>query len=264
MRIMTKQNKKKVGLALGGGATFGAAHIGVLKALDEMSIDIHCISGTSIGAYVAALYAFGVAPSKIEQEVTGLDWLDITSFSLLKLKFGLLTNEVLGNSINKLIGDVAIQESNVPLAIVATDIGECKKLVLTEGNVAMAVMASSCVPGIFSPIKIDGRMVVDGGLVENVPVSPLNELGADFMIAVDLSRGRSYRKPDDIVDVLINSIDLAIDNATRLQTSKADLVISPKLSAYSRSDTGKTAKLIEEGYERARRELSDSSLATCD
>ncbi len=251
---------KKLGLALGGGATLGAAHIGVLKAIEEMSIDVHCISGTSIGAYIAALYAFEISISDIEDEISGLDWLDISSFSLVKLKFGLLTNDKLGDSIEKLLGDVRIEDARIPLAIVATDIANCKKIVLTEGSLSQAVMASTSVPGIFSPVEIGDQMLVDGGLVENVPVSPLRELGAGIIVGVDLNADRSYRKPDDLVDVLINSIDLAIDNATQLQTSKADLVISPKLRAYSRTDSAQVGELVDEGYKACRSAFSASDL----
>ncbi len=243
---------------MGGGATLGAAHIGVLKALEERSIDVHCISGTSIGAYIAALYAFGVSPSDIEDEVRGLNWLDISSFSFVKLKFGLLTNEKLGDSIEKMLGDVQVKDSRIPLAIVATDIANCKKAVLTQCSISQAVMATTCVPGIFSPIDIDDQMLVDGGLVENVPISPLKDLGADLTVGVDLSAHRSYRKPDDLIDVLINSMDIAIDNATRLQTSDADLVIAPKLHAYSRTDSEQISELVDEGYKACREALSAS------
>lgn len=255
-----KDSTKKLGLALGGGATLGSAHIGVLKALDEMSIDVHCISGTSIGAYIAALYAFGVTPSDIAEEVRGLNWLDISSFSFTKLKFGLLTNEKLGDSLEKMLGDAQVKDSKIPLAIVATDIASCKKAVLTECSIAQAVMASTCVPGIFSPVEIDNQMLVDGGLVENVPISPLRELGAEVSIGVDLSAKRSYREPEDLIDVVMNSMDIAIDNATRLQRSDADLVISPELRAYSRTDPGQVDELIDEGYDAARSALDRSEL----
>ena len=255
----TPENRK-LGLALGGGATLGAAHIGVLKAIEEMSIDVHCISGTSIGAYVSALYAFGISPADIEEEFRGLDWLDISGFSLQNLKLGLLTNDKLGKSLEKKLGSAQISDARFPLAIVATDIAGCEKVVLTQCAVSQAVMASTAIPGIFAPIEIDDQMLVDGGLVENVPVSPLQELGADLIIGVDLGAQRSYRKPDDLIDVLINSIDIAIDNATRLQTSKADMVISPELSAYSRTDSGQISELIDEGHKAARSAISNSDL----
>ena len=238
----------------------GAAHIGVLKALEEMSIDVHCISGTSIGAYISALYAFGTSPADIEDEIRGLDWLDISSFSLQKLKFALLTNDKLGKSLDKLLGDAQISDARFPLAIVATDIASCNKVVLTDCAVSQAVMASTAVPGIYAPVEIGDQMLVDGGLVENVPVSPLQELGADLIIGVNLGAQRSYRKPDDLIDVLINAIDIAIDNATRLQTSRADIVISPELSAYSRTDSGQISELIEEGHSAARSAISESDL----
>ena len=246
--MANKTETRKLGLALGGGATLGAAHIGVLKALEEMSIDVHCIAGTSIGAYIAALYAFGVSPSDIEDEISGLNWLDISSFSLVKLKFGLLANDKLGDSIRNLLGDVSVEDAPTPLAILATDIAEGKRAVLTEGSVSQAVMASTCVPGIFAPVEIGDQMLVDGGLVENVPISPLKKLGANLTVGVDLSGNRSYRKPDDLIDVLINAIDIAIDNATRLQTSKAEIVITPEVGAYSRTDSGQVSELVDAGF----------------
>ena len=253
---------RKLGLALGGGATLGAAHIGVLKALEEMSIDLHCVSGTSIGAYIGALYAFGVSPADIEKEIRGLNWLDVSGLSLQKIKFGLLTNDKLGKSLENRLGSAQIADSKLPLAIVATDIASGKKVVLTEGAVSQAVMASTAVPGIFAPVEIDDQILVDGGLVENVPISPLQELGADLTIGVDLGAHQSFRKPDDIIDVLVNSIDIAIDNATRLQTSKADIVISPELGAYSRTDSTQISELIDEGYKAACAAISSSDLGT--
>jgi len=251
---------RKLGLALGGGATLGAAHIGVLKALEEMSIDVHCISGTSIGAYIAALYAFGVTPSAIEDEISGLNWLDISSFSLVKLKFGLLSNDKLGDSVKKLLGDVRVEDAPTPLAIVATDIVEGKKAVLTEGSISQAVMASTCVPGIFAPVEIGDQMLVDGGLVENVPISPLQDLGATLTVGVDLSAERAYRKPDDLIDVLINAIDIAIDNATRLQTSKAEIVIKPELGVYSRTHSDQVGELVEAGFKACRAAIDTSDI----
>jgi NTE family protein len=256
----SKSEKPTVGLALGGGATLGAAHVGVLKAIEEMAIDVHCISGTSVGAFVAALYAFGTSPASIEEEIRGLNWLDISGISFERIKLGLFSNDKLGKSVKKMLGNALISDSEIPLAIVATDIASGKKVELTECAVSQAVMASTAVPGIFAPVEIDGQMLVDGGLVENVPITPLRKIGADLVIGVDLSARRSYRKPDDLIDVLMNSIDVAIDTATRLQTSKADIVISPELSAYSRTDTAQISELVDEGFEAARTTINDSDL----
>ena len=243
-----------ISLALGGGAVLGAAHIGVLKALDEYDIAINRISGTSIGAMIAALYAFGKNPDEIEETVEKLEWLDVTSFTLSR--YGILSNDDLGKQVSTLLGNVDIAEARIPLYLMATDLTHGTKVVLRKGDVSQAVMASSCIPGIFVPVEIDGQLLVDGGLLENVPVSPLREAGAEFIVGVDLSAGRHYQRPQDIIDVFANAIDITIDNVTRLQTSDADLVIAPELSSYSRRDMSRIPELIEEGY-RSTRQLLD-------
>lgn len=253
---------KSIGLALGGGGALGAAHVGVLKALEEHGVTVSCISGTSIGAYVAALHAFGVSLERMREAMDGLSWLEISSLSISKVKLGLLTNDKLGDSIEKILGPVRIEEAELPLAIVATDIGACQKAVLTEGPVAMAVMASSCLPAIFSPVEIDGQLYVDGGLVDNVPVSPLRDLGAETVIAVDLAARRSTSKPEDLFDVLINSIDTAIDSSTRLRTENADLVVAPRLSDFSRTALKQPDALIEAGFEACSEALKMTNLVS--
>ena len=240
---------KNIGLALGGGAILGAAHIGVLHALKERKIEISNIAGTSIGAFIAALYAFGVSPDEIEETVADLNWLNAAGFSFSK--YGLLSNEKLGETLKKALGDVDFKDAQIPVAMVATDIGACRKVVLEEGNVAKSVMASSCIPGIFIPVELNGKMLVDGGLVENVPISPLKKMGANRIIGVDINANRKYQKPEDVIDVLTNALDLAIDNATRIQTEEADILIAPQLSAYNRTDVKKVHDLIKEGYDTA-------------
>jgi NTE family protein len=249
----TRLPEEGVALALGGGAVLGAAHAGVLRALDEYGVRINRIAGTSIGALIATLYAFGKSPAEIEKIVTELDWLHITSFTLSR--YGLLSNEDLGKKVIAELGDVNFDKARIPLALMATDIASGKKVMLTEGKVSPAVMASSCIPGVYVPVEIGNRLLVDGGLVENVPVSPLREAGAEFIVGVDLNAGRHYQRPEDIIDVLANAIDIAIDNATRLQTSDADLIIAPQLASYSRRDTSRIPELIEEGYRCARQLL---------
>lgn len=239
----------KIGIALGGGAILGAAHIGVLKAFQEKEIAVSAISGTSIGAFIAALYAFGVTPEEIEKFASELNWLDVSGFAFSRL--GLLTNEKMGGKITEVLGEVTFEDARIPLAMIATDVGGFEKVILDSGDVALAVMASTCVPGIFTPVEIDGRMLVDGGLMENVPISPLCNRGMDTIIGVDLNACRKYKKPEDLIDVVLNAIDITIDNATRMQTQKADLVIAPKMSAYNRTDRGHIPDLIREGYTAA-------------
>ena len=247
---MLKKEYKKLGLALGGGAALGAAHVGVLKALEELNIKPEFISGTSIGAFVAAHYAFGTPVNKIEEIALNLNWLDVGGFKLSKM--GLLSNERLGKKVLDQIGKVTIEESNIPLAMIATDISRGEKFVLKEGPLYKAIMASTCLPGIFVPVDWDDMMLVDGVLCENVPVSPLRGMGAKDVIGVDLTTNRDYKRPEDIVDVLSNTFDIGLNNMIKEQMEdKKTTWIQPKLTAYNKADTRQTKRLIEEGYNAA-------------
>ncbi|HDP94546.1 MAG TPA: patatin [Candidatus Aminicenantes bacterium] len=247
--------KDGIGLALGGGAVLGAAHVGVLRALDEMKIPIKCISGTSIGAFVGTLYAGGLSWKEIETIALDLKWLDISR--IRPSRYGLLSNEKLGNIIKKQIGDLGFEDTKIPMAMMATDVATGEKVVLNSGKMAMAVMASTCIPGLFAPVEINGRLLVDGGVVENVPLSPLSDMEAEFVIGVDLNARSKRRRPENIVEVLLNTFDFLLMNATRLQTQKADLLIQPDLSEFSMVDTDQVAELIEVGYSESLKALKN-------
>jgi NTE family protein len=251
----TLKETENVGVALSGGAVLGAAHIGALRALDEAGVSIGFVAGTSIGAFVAAMIAAGVSLDDAEKTLLDLDWLDISR--IRPSRMGLLSNDKLGDALVRVAGIDAIEDAGIPLGIVATDISNGECVVLTEGDLSLAVRASTCVPGLFIPVEHDGKILVDGGLVDNVPVEAVRNLGADYVIAVDVGRERSYERPDDLVDVLVNSIDIAIDNATRLKSSDADFIITPELSQGSRTDADRIESLIQEGYESTRRQLNE-------
>ena len=246
MKSFFKKSPKKIGLALGGGAALGAVHIGVLKAIDELEINIEYISGTSIGALIAALYAFGKSPKQIEDVALKLNWLDVSKIKISK--YGILNNSKIKSLIKEQIGDVSFEDSKIKLAVVATDLITRKKVIMKKGLVEDGVLASTCIPGVFSPIKQNDMLLVDGGVVENVPVSTLEELGAKFMICVDLASYRNTTKPKNIIDVIISSMNLAMMTSTISNTSKADIQISPDLGKYSPIDSKKTKELIDLGY----------------
>ncbi len=245
---MARENEKKqnFGLALGGGAVRGIAHLGVLKALEEYNLKPSYLAGTSIGAFVAALYAFGKTPEEIREFVKEMNWMDVSRFVLSKL--GLLSNEEIGKTIEKHIGHVKLEESPIPLAFVATDISTGERVILKEGKVSTAVMASTCVPGIFVPAILNERMLVDGGLVENIPFSPLKEMGAEIIIGVNLNGAKKYEKPNGLVEILLNAFDIAIDNTTQIQCEQANHVIHLELSQYSRTNPNSVLELYAEGY----------------
>ncbi len=246
---MEEAGRKKaisIGLALGGGAVLGAAHVGILRALDELSIGIKALSGTSIGSFIASLHAFGMSWREIEEVLLELDWFDLSGLALSR--FGLLSNKKFGDIVRDLLGKRKIEESPLPLAIVATDISSGEKKILEKGDVARAVMASSCIPAVFKPVEIKGCMLVDGVLMENVPVSPLLESGVQPVVCVDLLGCHVFSKPDNIVDLLLNAFYSALKNITAMQTEGADLKIVLDLSAFSLVDTKQVPELIESGY----------------
>ncbi len=242
-----------MGLALGGGAVLGAAHVGVLRVIDEYDIKITHVAGTSIGAFVAAFFAFGKTWKEIREIATELKWFDITGSSLSR--FALLSNEKLGELIVKHIGDKEIEDADIPLAMVAADIATGEKIVLKKGSIADAAMASTCIPGIFNPVDIDGKLLVDGGVVENVPVNTLKDLGAKKMIAVDLNSQHSFGAPENILDVIINSYHYTMQAASELQTKEADILIEPDLSDFNRSNMDQVKELMEKGHKDAKKQL---------
>ncbi|WP_076791508.1 patatin-like phospholipase family protein [Chlorobium sp. KB01] len=240
---------KKTALALGGGAVLGAAHVGVLRAVSELDIHLSMVSGTSIGAFIAALYAFGKSWEEIRDIALAIDWVDLSGLALSQ--FGLLSNKKFGTMVTDLLGKRDIRDARIPLSIVATDIGAGRKFVFTEGDVAMAVMASSCIPGVFKPVDYHGVLLVDGVLMENVPVSPLIEGGAESVICVDLLASHCYKKPDNIIDLLLNAFYSTIINTTALQIADADLSILPDLSGFSLLDVSQVPDLMDAGYRAA-------------
>jgi NTE family protein len=250
---LTRIQNKQTGLALGGGAVLGAAHIGVIRAIDEYDVPIDYISGTSIGSLIAALYSFGITWKEMGEIALELDWFDISQLSLSR--YGLLTNKKIGNVILDHLGDVQFSDSEIPLAVIATDLASGKKIVISEGSVADAVMASTCIPGVFVPIEKGDRFLIDGGVMENVPVLSVQEMGADFVIGVDLNAKQSFIKPNNVVEVLINTINLTLVNVTKLQTEEADLLITPDLSQFNLYDTNQVSDLIEEGYRESKKRI---------
>lgn len=237
-----------VGLALGGGAAKGIAHIGVLKAFEEEQVEISCLAGTSIGALVAGYYAFGKTSDELLAVGEQLSFKRMTSFSWLK-KGGFFTTDAIRDMIIEDLGDVNIEDAIIPLAICTTDIVTGDQVIFEKGSLADAICASVAVPGLFSPVDIDGRQLVDGGLVENVPVSLVEELGAGIIIGVDLNGVKHYPEPNGMIDVLGNAIDICMDLKTRDQLKRADIVVSLDLNGYSRSDNSdQIDALVMEGY----------------
>ena len=180
-------NNMKIGYALGGGAARGLSHIGVLKVLHKHGISPDVIAGTSIGAIIGALYAAGYDPEDIEKIVLGMDWKKLASLVDWTLPFsGLLQGKRVVSLLRSILGDITFSQLRFDFACVATDILSGEQVVLREGALVEAVRASISIPGIFTPVELSGRYLVDGGLVNTVPVSICREMGADYVIGVNV------------------------------------------------------------------------------
>lgn len=248
---MNKLKNKTVALALGGGSVLGAAHVGVIKALEESKADIKAISGTSAGGIVATLFAFGKSGKEIEKIILEFEWKNLSSLTLSK--FGLLSNDKIGEMIKHNIGDKNIEEALIPLCMIATDITTGDKILLNKGSAAEAVMATTSVPGIFVPVEIDGRILVDGGIIENIPLSCLKEYQVDYKIGVDLVTTQSYRKPRNVIEILFNSFNFLVKANKKIQTKEADILIKPDLSEFNAIDMSQMKELIKIGYDETRK-----------
>ncbi len=236
----------KIGLALGGGAAKGIAHIGVIRAFEKSQVKIDGVSGTSIGALIASYVAFGKTSEELEKIAPELNFKKV--FSLGFNKLGLLSTDNIKEMLERDLGKVHIEDSQIPLAITATDIESGEQIVLRHGPLVDAVCASVSVPGIFAPIEYKGRLLVDGGITENVPLSPLEDMGIGITVGVDLNATTKYSKPKDIFTMMGNAMDIAIDLRTRDQLENADIVCSLDLSQYPRLDnTAYIDELIELG-----------------
>jgi len=224
----------KLGLALGGGGSKGLAHIAVIKAIKEKDVQVDFLSGTSAGALVASYYAFGRDLKNLDNLTQLLRARAIFNFNIGKL--GLMSTNSLREALLKELGDLQIEDAQIPLAICTTDINTGESVYLRQGPLVNALCASVAVPGIFKPVSINDRLLVDGGISNNVPIQILEQMGAGITVGVDLNGVTSYPKVSNMFDVIMNSVDIAIDLRTKEQLKRATVPISLDLSQYSRFD----------------------------
>jgi len=257
-RKESKNDKKresgvKIGLALSGGSAVGIAHVGAVRALREAGIGISCIAGTSAGAVVASCVAFGVPDEKMIELSRKLSWSNVSSFGYSKL--GLNSNRPVGDLVKKLVGDVLIEDALIPLAIVATDIDTGEKTVFRKGKLTEAVMASTCIPGYFVPVEIDGRRLVDGGIVENLPLASLRPMRPGIRVGIDLGYWRTLQKANSVLDVITNSYSILVDGQVSAPSDRDGIIVRPHLEGFSISDFKRMDELIGIGYKATRERI---------
>lgn len=255
--------RKKVGLALGTGAARGLAHIGVLEVLEKEGIPIDIIAGTSIGALIGVLYAQGKNSTLIKKLAleTGLGRI-LTLLDLTLPRTGFIGGKRIKVWLRSVIGqDVQFSDLKIPFACVATDIMTGGEVVMNHGSVLEAVRASISIPGIFTPVNHEGRYLVDGGLVNPVPISVLKNMGAEFIIAVNVipdisidnrsywtgKKGSKEFRELNIFDVLMQSIYIGIHALAKTATNDADVVIEPQVAYISPGDFPRARECILQG-----------------
>ncbi|WP_062753509.1 patatin-like phospholipase family protein [Parageobacillus toebii] len=241
----------KIGLALGSGGARGFAHLGVLKVLEEEKIPISYIAGSSIGALVAALYASDLGLERLYKLAKSFRRNDYIDFTIPKM--GLIAGKRITEFIRLLTKGKKIEELSIPVAIVATDLQTGQKVVFRRGDVARAVRASISIPGIFVPERVDGRLLVDGGVVDRVPVSVVREMGADIVIAVDVSHVKVDGEITSIFDVILQSIDILQDELVRHRQLASDVMIRPHVEQYSSRAFTHAQEIIAIGEQETRK-----------
>ena len=244
----------RIGLALGGGAARGFAHIGVIQVLEENGIRPDLVIGTSAGSLVAALYASGMNGHELAALAAGMDESALTDWSFPGR--GLIRGEALARYVREKTGHLLIEQMHLPLGIVATDLVSGEGIVFRSGDTGAAVRASSAVPAVFQPVRIGLREYVDGGLVAPVPVRYARQMGAEMVLAVDISSPPDAVVPQDAMRMLMQTFSIMGRSITQLELRDADVVLRPKLVDVASSDFGARLRAIKAGREVAIAQLA--------
>jgi NTE family protein len=239
----------RVALALGGGAARGFAHIGVIEVLEENGIHPDIVTGTSAGSLVAAMYASGKTGPEMAKIAETMDESAITDWSFPGR--GLIRGEALAHYVREATGNKQIEQMKIPLGIVATDLDSGRPIVFRRGDLGTAVRASSAVPAVFQPVKIGTHEYVDGGLASPVPVRSAREMGADVVIAVDISQLPDGGATGDALHMLLQTFSIMSRSINELELKEADVVLHPKLVGVAGTDFTLRAKNIQAGREAA-------------
>lgn len=277
--------RPKIGLALGGGGALGIAHVGVIRALEELRIPIDFVAGTSMGAIVGGMYASGMSPDEMERSLVGMNWWDVMKDKtaredmqyrrkrddaryLMDIELGLKGSGLVmphglasGQKFNNVMQSMTVNAAgitdfsqlNIPYHATGTDIKTGTLVMLTNGNLATAMRASMAVPGAFTPVTIDGRKLVDGGIVDNLPVDVARAMGADIVIAVDVGKLAAEKgadkKYESVGEILGRTYDIMRRPDQDRMGKTADILIAPDTSAFSASDFQNAAAIIPVGVD---------------
>ena len=245
--LQTARPPPKLGLALGGGAARGFAHVGVIAVLEEAGLKPQFVVGTSAGSLVAALYASGKTSAQLQQTALNMEEVAITDWMLPIFGRGMFRGEALGRYVNDLVAGRLIENMAIPLGIVATDLNSGQAVLFRRGDTGTAVRASSAVPAVFVPVSIGGREYVDGGLVSPVPVRFARQMGADVVIAVDISSPPEANPAGDTLQILLQTFAIMGKSINSYELKDADVVVRPSLAGLKSADFSARQRAIDSG-----------------
>jgi NTE family protein len=245
----------RIGLALGGGAARGFAHIGVIQVLEEAGIRPDLVVGTSAGSLVAALYASGKTGAEMAALAQTMDEGAITDWAFPAR--GLIRGEALARYVREQTGNRNIEQMKLPLGVVATDLDSGVGILFQRGDTGAAVRASSAVPAVFQPVRIGTREFVDGGLVSPVPVRFARQMGAELVLAVDISSPPDGNPTSDMMKLLLQTFSIMGRSINQFELKDADVVLQPRLNGVSSADFSARSKAIQAGREAATRQLPE-------
>lgn len=237
----------RLGLALGGGAARGFAHVGVIQVLEQNGIRPDLVVGTSAGSLVAALYASGKNGAELERAALAMEEATLTDWTLPFNGRGMLRGEALARYVRQAVDGKLIEQMVLPLGILATDLGSGQGALFRRGDAAEAVRASSAVPGVFTPVGIAGHDYVDGGLVAPVPVSQARAMGAEVVLAVDISSDPQGNDANGLLKVMLQTTAIMGQSINRHELKGADVVLRPALSGVGSADFSARQRSIAAG-----------------
>ncbi len=251
--------KPKIALVLGGGAARGFAHIGVIRALEQEKIHVDMIIGTSVGSLIGALYASNPNSFELEWTAFTLEKDDLFDYKILGAftGMGVVKGEKLESFLQSKIPVTNIEDLKIPFAAVATDLNRGTRVVLDRGPVRIAVHASSAIPGIFEPVEYQGKLLVDGGVLENIPISVAREKGADIIIAVDISENVVNFNITNLLDVTMQSVNIMFDQNVKRMKKDADILISPAVGDVSMLDFTQKKRCMQAGMDATQKAMPE-------
>jgi NTE family protein len=250
-----RKGPPKVALVLGGGAARGFAHVGVIRVLEQEKIPIHMIVGTSVGSLIGAIYASDPNSLNLEWLAFTIEKEDIFDYSVVHSKMGPVLGERLEKFIQTKVKAKTLEQMKIPCYTVATDLNSGGTWVFERGSVAKAVRASCSIPGIFQPLELGGRMYVDGGVTNDLPVDVARARGADVVIAVSIQKNIQNPQIHSLVDVILQSISIMGRELVSYKCRDYDVLIEPNVGDVGMTDFSQKKRLVDAGIQAAKQAL---------